>query len=124
VLVVDEDDSALDLARSGLEKYGAKVITASNTDEARARFTRESPDVLIVDLRTADEDGLELIREIRRLEAPHGLVTPAAALTALRRGSDRRRALNAGYQLHIVKPVDPLELAVAIERLAGRSRPT
>ena len=65
-----------------------------------------------------DEDGLELIREIRQLDRAAGRMTPAAALTALARADDRRRALSAGYQMHAAKPVDPSELVSIVERLA------
>jgi CheY-like chemotaxis protein len=64
------------------------------------------------------EDGLQLIREVRELDSQRGTRTPAAALTALARTEDRRRALNAGYQMHVAKPIDPLELAVTVEQLA------
>jgi len=65
-----------------------------------------------------DVDCLELIREIRALDESSGRVTPAAALTGLARTDDRRRALNAGYQMHVSKPVDPQELATIVDRLA------
>jgi signal transduction histidine kinase/CheY-like chemotaxis protein len=120
VLVVDNDPADLDFARSSLEQYGAVVRTASTAREARDRFQREPPDVLLSDLRMPDEDGLDLIRGIRQLEGPAGRRTPAAALTALVRSDDRREALNAGYQMHVAKPIDPLELASAVERLARR----
>ena len=62
-------------------------------------------------------DGLQLIREVRELDAVRGRRTPAAALTAMARSSDRRSALEAGYQMHVTKPIDPFELAVAVEQL-------
>ena len=65
-----------------------------------------------------DEDGLDLIREIRALDAESGCRTPAAALTGLARAEDRTRSIGAGYQIHIPKPVDPLELASVVQRLA------
>ena len=123
VLVVDDDPQALELARSTLEQYGASVLIASSVKEARERYTEHSPHVIVSDLRMPDEDGLELIREVRTLDQQRGRRTPAAALTALARSDDRRRALAAGYQLHVVKPIDPFELASAVERLA-HSDPT
>ncbi len=122
VLVVDDDPQDLEFARATLEQFGASVIIASSVQEARERFARDSPQVILSDLRMADGDGIELIREIRRLDEQRGKNTPAAALTALARSDDRRRALAAGYQLHVVKPIDPFELAAAVERLA-RSTP-
>ena len=65
-----------------------------------------------------DEDGLDFIREIRSVDRRRGRTTPAAALSALARADDRRRALNAGYQMHVTKPIDPSELVVTIEQLA------
>jgi CheY-like chemotaxis protein len=118
VLVVDDDPEALEFARSTLEHYGASVMIASSVDEARERYTSRAPDVILSDLRMPEEDGLELIREVRALDERNGRRTPAAALTALARSDDRTRALSAGFQLHVVKPIDPFDLAVAVERLA------
>jgi signal transduction histidine kinase/ActR/RegA family two-component response regulator len=118
VLVVDDDPQALSFARFTLEQYGAQVITASSAREARARFARQMPDVLLSDLVMPEQDGLDLIRDIRALDAQHGGRTPAAALSGLARGEDRRRAFAAGYQMHVAKPIDPYELAAAVEALA------
>ncbi len=117
VLVVDDDLLALDFIRATLEQYGATVATAASAREAQDRFAKQPPDVLVSDLLMPGEDGLDLIRNIRALEATTGRHTPAAALTALARSEDRRRALSAGYEMHVAKPVDPLELASAVEQL-------
>jgi signal transduction histidine kinase/CheY-like chemotaxis protein len=117
VLVVDDDLLALEFVRATLEQYGATVVTAGSAREAEERFARQPPDVLVSDLLMPGTDGLDLIRHIRALEAPTGRHTPAAALTALARSDDRRRALSAGYELHMSKPVDPVELASAVEQL-------
>jgi signal transduction histidine kinase/CheY-like chemotaxis protein len=118
VLVVDQDAGALEFVRTTLEERGAIVATASSVKEAKARYKRERPDVFVSDLEVQGEDGLQLIRDIRRLDRAAGRVTPAAALTALARADDRRRALDAGYQMHVAKPVDPAELVSTVERLA------
>jgi signal transduction histidine kinase/ActR/RegA family two-component response regulator len=118
VLVVDDDPTSLDFAKSSLEQHGAVVMTAGSVRETRERFARQPPDVLLSDLRMPGEDGIQLIREVRELDARRGTRTPAAALTALARTEDRRCALNAGYQMHVAKPIDPFELAVAVEQLA------
>jgi len=118
VLVVDEDPRARDFVRTTLEQHGAIVVTAASAKEATARFRREPPDVLVSDLLVPGHDGLELIRDIRRIDRASGRTTPAAAFTALARNEDRRRALNAGYQMHVAKPVDPSELVSTVERLA------
>ena len=121
VLIVDDDPASLDFARSSLEYYGASVMTASSASEARERLLQTPPDVLLSDLRMPGEDGLELIRTVRLLDAASGRRTPAAALTAMARTEDRRQALEAGFQMHVAKPIDPFELAVAVEQLAHAS---
>src|SRR5439155_2700610 len=110
VLVVDDDPQALAFVRATLEQHGAVVITASSAKEAKARFMRQPPDVFVSDLAMPDEDGLQLIRDIRQLDRAAGRLTPAAALTALARTDDRRNALTAGYQMHMAKPIHPSEL--------------
>jgi signal transduction histidine kinase len=117
VLVVDDDPSAREFVRSSLEHFGAIVRTAASAAEARDRFDREPPDVLLSDIRMPDADGIALIHDIREIDRRHGRHTPAAAFTALVRTEDRRRALEAGYQMHVAKPIDPFELAVAVEQL-------
>jgi CheY-like chemotaxis protein len=121
VLVVDDDPQALEFARHALEESGATVVTASSAREAKDRFDRQRPDVILSDVLMPGTDGLELMRQIRAMEAQlNGLRTPAAALTALARADDRSRALSAGFQMHLAKPVDPSELVVTVERLAHR----
>ncbi len=119
VLVVDDDPANLEFVRATLEQFGAIVATASTVSEAEARLRREPPDVVVSDLVMPEKDGWELIRELRRLDKQIGRQTPAAALTALARAEDRRRVLNAGYQMHIAKPIDPSELVSTVERLAN-----
>jgi signal transduction histidine kinase/ActR/RegA family two-component response regulator len=125
VLVVDDDRQALDFVRDTLERHGAIVLTASSPKEAKARFRRDPPDVFLSDLVLTGEDGLSLIRDIRQLDDEAGRATPAGALTALARTDDRRRALTAGYQIHMAKPIEPSELVSTVEWLAqhasGRS---
>jgi CheY-like chemotaxis protein len=119
VLVVDDNPDDRDFIRTSLEYYGAVVRTAASTEEACERFRRDRPDVVVSDLVMPDQDGLELIRQIRAMDEGVGRLTPAAALSALARAEDRRRALNAGYQMHVTKPIDPFELASTIQRLAA-----
>jgi signal transduction histidine kinase/ActR/RegA family two-component response regulator len=118
VLVVDADQQALAFVRDTLERHGAIVSTTSSPHDAKARCRRNPPDVLLSDLVLPGEDGLSLIREIRALDHESGRETPAGALTALARTEDRRRALTAGYQIHVAKPVEPSELVSTVEWLA------
>jgi signal transduction histidine kinase/ActR/RegA family two-component response regulator len=118
VLLVDDDRQALEFARSALEQSGASVVTATSAREARGSYWRQRPDVLVSDLMMPEEDGFALIREIREMEQRLGCRTPAAALTALARSDDRRRALSAGFEMHVAKPIDPSELIITVERLA------
>jgi signal transduction histidine kinase/ActR/RegA family two-component response regulator len=118
VLVVDEDPQQLAFVRDTLELQGAVVTTATSPKEARARFHRHPPDVLVSDMVLNGDDGLSLIREIRSLDVKAGRTTPACALTALARTEDRRRALSAGFQVHVAKPAAPSELVKTVEWLA------
>jgi signal transduction histidine kinase/ActR/RegA family two-component response regulator len=118
VLVVDEDPQQLAFLRDTLEPQGAVVVTASTPNEAMARLKRDAPDVLLSDLVLPGEDGLSLIRDIRRLDQQSGGATPACALTALARSEDRRRALSAGFQIHVAKPAAPSEIVKTVEWLA------
>jgi signal transduction histidine kinase/ActR/RegA family two-component response regulator len=122
VLVVDDDPGSREFVRSTLEQYGAVVVSASSAREARDRLKREPVDVLVSDLMMPNEDGFELIRHLRELDAKSGHRTPAIALTALARTDDRRRALSAGFQMHVAKPIDPMELVSSVEYLAGDAR--
>lgn len=117
VLVVDDDESALEFVRSSLERFGASVVTAQSADEGRQRFRTAPPDVLLSDVRMPGENGYQFIQEVRAFDRQRGRHTPAAAFTALARASDRRDALAAGYEMLVVKPIDPFELAMAVEQL-------
>jgi len=79
------------------------------------------PDLLVADIGLPDEDGYALIKRIRDLSAEEGGETPAVALTAYARVEDRMRTLSAGYQMHVAKPVEPLDLVTNLAALAGRN---
>ena len=89
-------------------------------DEALKTLDDWRPDVLISDIGMPNGDGYDLIREIRQRDEATGRWLPAAALTAYARAEDRMRAISAGYQMHVAKPVDPQELLTVIASLAGR----
>jgi PAS domain S-box-containing protein len=114
VLVVEDHDDARELVASVLGAAGAEVISAASTREALDYLTCTTPDVVLVDLGLPGEDGYELLRRIRAMEAFDGGAVPAVALTAYARTSDRERALAAGFVHYVVKPVDPDELVNVI----------
>jgi CheY-like chemotaxis protein len=103
-----------------LRQYGAEVTALSTAEEAVSVLQRERPDVLVSDIGMPGEDGYALIRRVRALAADSGGQVPAAALTAYAKGEDTSRALSAGYQVHLPKPVEPTELATVVASLAGR----
>ena len=120
VLVVDDDADALEFLRRVLEKSGATVYFVESAAGGKAVLLREKPDVLVSDIGMPGRDGYEFIREVRALEPDEGGRVPAVALTAFARSEDRTRAILAGFQVHIAKPVEPRELIATIASLAGR----
>jgi signal transduction histidine kinase/ActR/RegA family two-component response regulator len=122
VLVVDDDPDALDLATAILAAAGATVRTCDSAPAALVIVQQWRPDVLVSDIEMPGEDGYTLIQKVRALDADRGGKTPAVALTAYGRMQDRILSLTAGYNMHVPKPVDPVELTTIIASLAGRSR--
>ncbi len=120
VLVLDDEADTRDLLVTTLEHCGAFVTAAASVAEALAALDRSMPDVLVSDIGVPGEDGYSLIRKVRAREAERGGHLPAAALTAYARTEDRLRALAAGFQTHIAKPVDPSELVARVAALVGR----
>jgi PAS domain S-box-containing protein len=121
LLVVDDEPDARSLVKRLLEQCHATVALAGNATEALRQFDGGRFDLLISDIGMPGQDGYELIREIRRRETARDRKTPAIALTAFARSEDRRRAMLAGYQSHIAKPVEPSELIAAVATLLGRT---
>jgi PAS domain S-box-containing protein len=120
VLVVDDDPDARDILARILRGGGASVITASSAAEALEILTASKPALLISDIGMPGEDGYDLIRTVRALAEDDCGRVPAVALTAFARSEDRQRALLAGYQLHVAKPVEPSELLTVCASLVGR----
>jgi PAS domain S-box-containing protein len=117
VLVVDDEADARDLIAASLVRSGAEVITVGSAGEAIALVERFRPDVLVSDLAMPDTDGFSLIRELRRRETELGRHLPAVALTAYAEKEMGRRALEAGFQVHVAKPFEPQRLVATIGRL-------
>ena len=106
-----------------LERCGAEVLAAGSALEGLEAIERWRPDVLVADIGMPVEDGYGLIRKVRALPKERGGQTPALALTAYARTEDRVRAISEGYQLHLAKPVDRVELATVVASLANRTAP-
>jgi CheY-like chemotaxis protein len=123
VLVVDDEDDTRDMVSAILKSQGAEVEVAASAAEAMAALPRARPHILVSDVEMPGQDGYELIRQVRRLAPEDGGKTPAAALTAYARPEDRMRALMAGFQIHVPKPVQPAELVAVVASLAGRTGP-
>jgi CheY-like chemotaxis protein len=121
VLVVDDEEDARDLIAAVLQRRGAAVFLAASAAEAVTKLQAERPDVVLSDISLRDEDGYDFIRTVRALPPESGGRTPAAALTAYGRLEDRMKALSAGFQLHVAKPVDPAELVAVVATLGGRT---
>jgi CheY-like chemotaxis protein len=120
VLVVDDAIDVREVLRVLLEGWGAVVATADSVADALARLRDFRPHVLLSDLAMPGEDGYELIRQVRALPAGEGGDVRAAALTGLASDDDRRRAIAAGFQEHLRKPVDPPALRAKLAALLGR----
>jgi PAS domain S-box-containing protein len=121
VLVVDDEPDARELVRQLLDDCRADVFTAASAAEAMTLLQLERPDLLLSDIGMPERDGFQLIEDVRRLPAERGGHTPAMALTAFARPDDRARAMQAGYQQHLSKPVEPRALVAAVANLVGRS---
>jgi signal transduction histidine kinase len=118
ILVVDDDPDGRTLVRRVLSDRGATVSDAKNVHDCLALLQSFKPDILVSDIGMPTVDGYELIRQVRA-KGITAQSLPAIALTAFARTEDRRRAMLAGYQAHLIKPVDPGELIDLIASLAG-----
>ncbi len=121
ILVVDDDSDGLELAALVLINAGAEVRASPSPAAAMAVLEDWPADVLITDLEMPDEDGVSLLRRARRMMTLRGRRLPALALTAYGRSQDRVRALAAGFNLHLGKPVNPAEMVLAVASLGGRT---
>jgi PAS domain S-box-containing protein len=118
ILVVDDEADTREIVTMMLEGSGAQVMAAESSSEAIEMMESWQPDVLVADIGMPIEDGYVLIRKVRSRPANEGGRTPALALTAYVRTEDRVRILSAGYQMHLTKPVEPIELVTAVANLA------
>jgi CheY-like chemotaxis protein len=121
VLVVDDEPDARELVAAVLERKGATITAVGTVAEALMTIEQTLPDVILSDLGMPGEDGYSLIRKLRAQSPERGGRIPAAALTAYASAQDRTRALLAGFQSHVPKPIEASELAAVIANLAGRT---
>jgi signal transduction histidine kinase len=116
VLVVDDEPDARDLLKRFLIECGAIPKSAGSAAEAQSMLGAFDPDVIVSDIGMPGEDGYQFMRAVR----DRGVKTPAVALTAFARPEDRIRSVQAGYQTHLPKPIEPVELAAVLAGLTGR----
>jgi PAS domain S-box-containing protein len=116
-LVVDDDEDARDLIATILTTAGANVQTASSVDEALRHLEASRPDVLLADIGMPGSDGYALIREVRKREGQGGQHLPASAITAYASSQDRERALAAGFDRHVSKPINPSAIVEAVRSM-------
>src|SRR5262245_7597694 len=123
-LIVDDEEEVRTLLTLTLQNYGAEAQAVASGKEALEMLARQTPeehiDALICDIGMPDEDGYAVMRKVRALPPDKGGAIPSIALTAYGRAEDRIRALAAGFQMHVAKPVEPDELAVVILSLLKR----
>jgi PAS domain S-box-containing protein len=119
VLLVDDDVDTLDILAIILEKAGAEVSAVTSVADALEIVEQSRPDVLVSDIAMPGEDGFSLIKRVRQLETNKDLRVPAVALTSYASVEDRVNTIDAGYQIHVSKPVDGTELIATIASLLG-----
>lgn len=115
VLLVEDEVDTREVLTLALEQYGAEVTAVGSAAEAKSAIAKFQPDVIISDIAMPEEDGYDLIQQLRE----RGKQMPAIALTAYARDSDRTAAIAAGFQQHLSKPVEPEELAAVVADLVG-----
>jgi CheY-like chemotaxis protein len=122
ILLVEDDPDTRDVLTLGLEVHGATVTAVSSAHQALHALAVGSFDVLLSDIGLPDEDGLALMRCLRRLPPAQGGRVPAAAVTAFTLVDDGDEAVRAGFQCHFRKPVDTRTLFRAVAELARQGR--
>ncbi len=122
VLIVDDDEDTLELLGAALKQRSADVTKVTSVKEALAAIKRDKPDVLISDIAMPNEDGYELIEQVIALDLQPRI--PAIAITAYARDEDRERALAAGFQRYLSKPVELREFISTVAEAAGLAMPT
>jgi PAS domain S-box-containing protein len=120
ILVVDDEPDAREVVSLILVQAGALVTSAADVGHAIDLVDQWQPDLLISDIGMPGEDGYELIRQVRARSSDRRGQIPAIALTALGRSQDRLKVLSAGYQMHVSKPIEPIELVTVVASVTKR----
>lgn len=120
VLVVEDHADTRDFVKMVLQESGADVTAVASVQEALQYLEQSRPHVLVSDIGMPTEDGYKLIRKVRDRESDQGNQIPAIALTAYVRAEDQAKALAAGFQMHVSKPVEPEELVAVVAKAVGR----
>jgi signal transduction histidine kinase/DNA-binding response OmpR family regulator len=123
ILVVDDEADSRDLLTAILTRCGSQVKCSESAAEALDTFKTWHPDVIVTDIGMPVEDGYSLIKKLRKLRTKRAKKIPFVALTAYATSEDRARALAAGFQLHLAKPIEPKTLVRSIASAAGRVTP-
>jgi len=121
ILVVDDEADSRDLVSTILTRCGGQVQTCESTAEALKTFRTWKPDILVSDIGMPKEDGYTFIRKLRKQKLKWAREIPAIALTAYATDDDRARALSAGFQMHVAKPIEPETLVKSIADATGRT---
>jgi signal transduction histidine kinase len=124
VMVVDDDLDTCDIIGAILESAGAEVRTCMSASQALAVMDAWVPDILVSDLAMPGDDGYALIRKVRARRTEEGGRMVAVALTAHGRSEDRAKALSAGFQMHVRKPIEPRQLVNVVATATGHAGPT
>jgi CheY-like chemotaxis protein len=120
ILVVDDKVDSRDLVSAILTRCGSEVNCCESATEAIKAIQDWKPDLLVSDIGMPNEDGYSLIKKMRKLKSKRARQTPAVALTAYVTHEDRERALAAGFQMHVPKPIEPTALIMSIVAATGR----
>jgi CheY-like chemotaxis protein len=123
VLIVDDEPDARDLLRVMLSNTNARISEADSAAEALRIYSEDRPDIILADIAMPGQDGYALLRAIRSLPRGEGASARAVAVSAYARREDRQRALKAGFNDHVCKPVQPDDLYDALERVWVQSAP-
>ena len=121
VLLVDDDDDTLQLITAALTQGHARVTAVASAAAALEAIKLSMPDVLVSDIAMPGEDGYHLLEKVRALDYDHGRLLPAVAITAYAQEEERMKALGAGFQSYLAKPIELSDLIEAIDQAARRT---